>query len=531
MKFTNTIIALVLVGSLGGVLYYLNRHPASSTSTDTNPKKKLFSFQPDQVKEFTLETPDQPSITVRRAESEPTPVPSSGKTPAVGSEKGTNASTSSSATAASSSTTAQKQWEIVSPSGVVGDTSQIQSFVDGLPRIEYTPLEDKTPTSLAEYGLDQPKKTFKFQLAQGQPITLSIGKENPSGSAKYATLSSTPGLFLLDSIDTKDLTDKTLFDLRDKRVIPASLDKASQIQLRFDFSGKESAAELEKAKKQGLPIKPPKIVVTKQSNGNWELTDPAVRTDFGDTNYLFTTITGASMKSVEDENPKSLAAFGLDRPQIRLEVTTPDGVQTLLVGNKKVKKPETSEKKEDTEKKEGEKREEPKPEEVEGYFAKNSQWPTVFVINQSLYDQLNQDLDNYRNRYLFDFETSNARRVEIEGPQGELRFDRKGEDWFKAANTSTKVDASKVNGFLDAVHSLRIQHYTEDKPGRLASYGMDKPWMKVKVTFGEANKEETVLFGLKDKKFYAARQDAPSIYELSPSEPDNLQPKLKDLAS
>jgi hypothetical protein len=403
----------------------------------------------------------------------------------------------------------------------------IQNFVDELPKIEYTPLEAQTPSSLGEYGLDQPQKIFKFQTTQGQPVTLSIGKDNPAGFAKYAMLSSSPGIFLLDSTDTKDLIDKTLFDFRDKRVLPVSMDNAKQIQLKFDLSGQQNAAaEIEKAKKLGLPVKPPKIVMTKQGNSNWEITDPAVRTDHGDTNYFVTNLTGAVIKSVEDDNPKSLAAYGLDRPQIRLEVTTPDGTHSLLVGKKKEapKKPEVKPA-------EGEKKEEPKPEDNQGYYAKNSDWPMVFTINQQVYDQLNQDLDNYRNRFLFDFEASNARRLEVQGPDGEVRLDRKGDDWFKAGAAGTKVDVAKVNTFLDAVHSLRVQHYTEDKPGHLAEYGLDKPWMKVKVTFGEANKQETVLFGVKNKKFYAARQDEPSVYELAPNEQENLQPKLKDLSS
>ena len=65
----------------------------------------------------------------------------------------------------------------------------------------------------------------------------------------------------------------------------------------------------------------------------------------------------------------------------------------------------------------------------------------------------------------------------------------------------------------------------------LADYGLDKPWMKVKVTFSESNKEETILFGQKNKKFYAGRADSPSVFELAPIEPEELEKKLKDLSS
>ncbi|MBI2816431.1 MAG: DUF4340 domain-containing protein [Acidobacteria bacterium] len=480
MKFINTLIALVLVAALGGVLFYLNKHPKEMPSDSAVPKKKLFSFQADQVKSFSIEAPGQTATTIRK--------------------------------------TGDQKWEVTSPAGVPANNSLIQSFVDGLPKMEYTPVDSETPSSLADYGLDRPQKTLKFELTSGQPLTLLIGGDNPGGYAKYAMFSSTPGLFLLDSLDTKDLVDKTLFDLRDKRVLPVAVDKAKQVQLKFEFTP-ASAAELERAKKLGLSVKPPKIGFTRQPNNNWEVTDPAVRTDYGNTNYFVTILNGGIMKSVEAENAKSLGAYGLDRPAIRADVTAEDGsAHSLLIGRKKEAKPGDN--------KEGES----KSDENLGYYAKNSDSPAIFTINQSVYDQLNQDLDNYRNRFLFDFENANARRIEIQGPTGDLRFDRKGEDWFKA-DGKTKADASKISALLDEIHSMRVQHYTEDKPGHFAEYGLDKPWLNVKITFGEQNKEETVIFGQKNKKFYAARQDSPSVYEMPASAPESLQTKLKELSS
>ena len=477
MKVTHTIIALVILLGLGGVFYYLNKQPVQTSSSSETPKKKVFSFQADQVEEFTLETPNQPAATLRRVTPAAAPKPGDSAKPAEPS---------------------QAQWEIVSPAGVVADSAQVQSFLEELPKLEDTPLDGAAPASLADFGLDQPQKVFRFKLKQGQTVALSIGGENPSGSAKYGKLDSSPALFLLDSVDTKAL-EKTLFDLRDKRALPVVMDKVQRIELAFNFQD-------QKADQAGLPSQPGKIVMTKLSNNNWELAEPSLRTDNGNTNYFVTVLTGALMKSVEEESPKSLSSYGLDRPAIRLTVKLPDSSASLLVGSKK------------------------SGDDV-AYYAKNSVWPLVFTINQSTYDQLKQDLDNYRNRYLFDFQTSGTRRVEILGPAGELRLDKKGEGWFKAGAPEKKVDGAKVDAFLDSIHNLRIQQYAADKPGQLAQYGLDKPWLRVKITFGEKNQEETILFARKDKRFYAARQGEPSVYEMAPGEPDNIEPKLKELSS
>ena len=479
MKVTHTILALVILLGLGGVFYYLNQQPASPSPNEI-AKKKVFSFQPDQVEEFTIEMADKPSATFRRVAAAAQP----GSKP--------------------DDKTAQ-QWQVLNPPGVAADSSQIQPFLEGLPNSEYTPIGGGAPLSLDEYGLEKPEKVLRFKLKQGQNVTLSVGKENPSGSDKFGKLDSAPEVFLLSTYDTA--LQKTLFDLRDKRVFPIAMDKAQQIELALNVKDqKATGEEVQKAEQTGLPVRPGRIVLTKQSNSNWELTAPAVRTDFGNSNYVVTTLTGAQMKSAEEETPKSLSRYGLDRPAMRLTVKTAGGSTTLLVGNKA---------------------------EGEGvsYYAQNSVWPVVFTITQALYDQLKQDLDSYRNRFLFDFQTANARRVELLWSQGEMRLDKRGADWFKTGTPEKKADTSKVEDFLNSIHNLRIQQFTSDKPGQLAQYGLDKPWLRVKVTFGEENKEETILFAKKDNRFYAARQGEPAVYEMAPGEPDNIEPKVKELAS
>jgi hypothetical protein len=480
MKLTNTIIALVLLAALGGVLYYLNKHPKTDEG-DNRPK--LFAFKSEDVKQFTIEEKDKPPATVRHNEH---------------------------------ATPAQPNWEAVTPSGIPVDESQVKSFLDDVVKIQYSAIEDTANASPAEYGLDQPVKTFKFETAQG-PVTLAIGKENPGGIAKYGKLSSVPGVILLDVGDTAAL-DKTFFDLRDKRIMPVAMDQLDRMELEFNLGNKDVAPlSTEEAKRRGLFTKPPKMVFSKQADQNWQLMEPPARTDYGTSNYLVTGITGATMDHAQTDKPDSLAPFGLDRPAIRVNLVTRDGkTRTLLVGNKAPKQePNEFEQQHGMQ---------PAP---PGYYAKDADLPTVFQISQTLYDQLNQDIENYRNRFLFDFSTSNARRIEVTGADGNLRLDRKAEEWVSGDNKKPNVD--KVNAFLTFIHDLRIQKYPEDRPGHFAEFGLDNPWMTVTVTFGESNQQETVLFGARDKKVYAARKDAPSVYEMIPDAREQLAAKLKDV--
>ena len=112
-----------------------------------------------------------------------------------------------------------------------------------------------------------------------------------------------------------------------------------------------------------------------------------------------------------------------------------------------------------------------------------------------------------------------------------MRLDKRGEEWFRTGTPEKKVETAKVESFLNSVHALRVQQFVNDRPGQLAQYGLNSPWLRVKVTFGEDNKEETVVFARKDNRFYAARLGENSVYEMSPEEPANIEPKVKDLAS
>ena len=483
MKIWHTVIALLVLLMLGGVLYYLNQQ-AEKPSPEGFPKKDLFTFQPDQVEEFTIEIQGSPTATFRRVAARP---PSSG---------------------ADGQPTNQPQWEISYPPGVAADSKEVQSFLDGLPKIKSVLLDLQAPSSLTDYGLDQPQKVYKFKLKDGRDTALLIGKENPNGFGRYGKLGASTEVFLLDLLNAKALLDKTLFDLRDKRVLPVAMNQAQQLELHFYLrGGAPTPAEMEEARRRKVSLNPPQVVMTRLLNGDWQLTDPALRTDHGNTGELARLIERAQVQSFEEENPSALSRYGLAPAELSLEVKTPSGSYSLMIGNRKSG-------------------------EQLLYYAKNSVWPHVFTIDQSVYSQLTPDFERHRSRYLFDYsEAPKTRRVEIQTADRTFRFDRKGDVWVDSQNAQRQLDGSKVDGFLNYVYTLRIQYYTSDQPGRLAEYGLDKPWMIVKVITGEANREETILFGRKNDHFYAARQGEPSVYEMSSGEPENIESHLKELAS
>lgn len=502
MKIKHTLIALLLLAALGGAYYFVQKQPVPE-QVSAIPREDLFTFKPEDVQELTLNVSGQPTATFRRL-----PPDSAAAKPAPQGE---------------SAPQPEAQWEIVEPAGMAADSYQIQSFVDEFASFKANPLADdpaSTQTPVwAEFALDQPVRSIKMKLKDGKTVSLDVGKDNPSGYAKYARRNETGPVLLLDSADNKSLLEKSLFDLRDKRIMPMEINSATRLDLRFNFGGSgPGAEEIARARSLGLPVRPDRLSFIRDSSGNWRLTEPTRRSDVGGATYLATIIAGGQMHSVIEEKAGNLAQYGLERPQLRVEVHAPSGKSELLVG-KMVK--------------EGDQ---------EYFYAMTSLRPHVFTILRTVYDQLNQDLEYYRNRYLFDFETSNARSVELTGPaaakdssSGPLRFDRRGENWVKLATMpGTKEKPMKdaqVENFLNGVHAIRISTFTSDEANRYAAFGLDKPWLSVKVTFGENNVQETLLFSRMGDKFYAARQGELAVYELSTSEPASMEDRIKELTA
>jgi hypothetical protein len=460
MKVSHTILALVVLLGLGGVLYYLYKRPAGPDPNEV-PKEKIFAFTADQVEEFAIEAPPAEPAVFRRVAAGDSP-----------------------------------QWSIVSPEGAQADNSQIQEFLGEVQNMESPALASETAPAWSEYGLETPARTLRFKLTGGKEVALSVGAENPSGEARYGRRSDSNSLWLLNTYENRPLIEKTLLDLRDKRVLPIDISQAQRLAIHLD-SGRH------------------RFVMTKQEDGRWVLGDPPVRTDYNAANYFVTTVGGGQMQAVIEEKPTSLERFDLISPELRLDVATPQGTTSLLVGNK-IEETENG---------------------VETFYAKNTAQPQVFTVNRMVYDQLYQGPESYRNRYLFDFETTNAKWVEIVGPTGELRFEKKNEGWSKVGAAAAGAEQKETTGelkveeFLNTVHGLRIAAYPSDAPNRFAAYGLDKPWLRVKVVFGEKNQEETIVFSRRNNKFYAGRTGEDSVYELSPNEPDHLEEQLKSLAS
>jgi hypothetical protein len=155
MKLQRTPLILLLIAlALGGFVYFYEVKGAPQRETAQAESKKLFSFKEEQVRSFTLTTPQQ-TLTFERA---------------------TEAQAKSSGS----------QWTMAAPDKAPANEASVAYLLNLLA----TESSQRTVTAeakqQAEYGLDQPAATIVVTLDNQQTHQFVLGKPAFDGNSLYA---------------------------------------------------------------------------------------------------------------------------------------------------------------------------------------------------------------------------------------------------------------------------------------------------------------------------------------------------------
>jgi len=163
------------------------------------------------------------------------------------------------------------------------------------------------------------------------------------------------------------------------------------------------------------------------------------------------------------DDPRSLVPFGLDSPRLTvwLEVrdeqptaeTSPSSAETQPTKTFKLALGSLSEAK---------------------AFAQADDEATVFLVEASLMEDLQPDLDQLRERQILAFDTKAVDEVVLSGQGGELRLSRRQDAWWMDAPYPGQADKEAVEDLLEAVKELQAAGF-EDKALSPSVYGLAEP--------------------------------------------------------
>jgi Domain of unknown function (DUF4340) len=362
------------------------------------------------------------------------------------------------------------KWQITFPKPYGADQDAANALATAVGTVTSDKVIDDKATDLAGYGLKAPNTEIDITTKKGAVKKLRIGDDAPANGGTYVALDGDPRVFTVASY-TKTNLDKSLNDLRDKRLLTFEQDKLSRVELL--------------AKKQDIEFG--------RDKDQWQIVKPKpLRADGLQVEELIRKVKDAKMDlTVSEEDAKKAAAtFSSGTPVATVKMTDPSGTQQLEI--RKVK---------------------------DDYYAKSSAVDGVHKVTNDLATGLDKGVDDFRNKKLFDFSFSDPNKIEMHDGGKTYAFEKKGEDWFAGGK---KMDSTSVQSFVDKLRDLAASKFIDS--GTFGTQVMD-----ISVTSNDGKRLEKVLISKQGNDYIAKRENEPALYGMDAKNVDDLSKAAGDV--
>jgi hypothetical protein len=419
MKFRGLIIAVIVLVALSGALYWSShRKPAesaSAASSDTSPV--ILKMDRAAISGITLDHKGAPSITLEKANGD--------------------------------------SWRITQPKPMNADQETVSGLLSTVSDLNADRVVKDKASDLAQYGLADSAVTVDITAKNHPPRKLLLGDNTPAGGDVYAMVQGDPKIYTIASYNKSSL-DKTLNDLRDKRLVTIDPDKVNRVQLQ----------------KKGQDIE-----FTRSKDG-WQILKPKpARADNPAIDDLVRTISNSRIDVSADDDDHAAADFAKATPVATITLTGDQGNQRLDV------------RKENTD-----------------YYAKSSVVDGAFKIDSTLGPSLDKNLDDFRNKKLFDFGYQDPSAIELHDGAKSWFVTRTGTDWW---SNGKKMDPSSVESLIEKLRDLAATGFPDS--------GFTSPAVEVTVTSDDRKRVTKVQIAKSGDHDIARRDNDPSLYRLDAS--------------
>jgi hypothetical protein len=433
MKSGGLLTALCILIVLSGLVWWTGKHPSQPAASKTPAAPKIISVDPKQIEGIVLIKPgSDPIELVKLADS----------------------------------------WNIAKPSPMPADQDAVSMLTGSLATLTADRLIDEHPASLNEFGLTNPPVEIDVNLKGGKTTKLLIGSDTPAGTGTYAKLDGDPKVYTLPS-STKAGFDKTVNDLRDKRLLTFNQDKLTAVAL----TGKSATFEF-----------------GKNAQGDWQITKPKpMRADSLQVDDLIRKLKDAKMDLTSaNSDPKAAAAQFASGEKVGMVSTTDNtGTQTVEIHKSNSKDAKDI-----------------------GYFAKSSAIAGIYKVAGDLSDSLGKSVDDYRNKKLFDFGFNDVTKLEINGNS----YQKSGDKWTAE---STAYESGTVQAVIDKLRDLSASKFQEKMSGA--------QMLTVGVTSGDNHRSEKIIIFKDGAGYNAIRDGEPAVYIIDAKDADDLQKAISGI--
>jgi len=433
MRIRGLLVAVVLLAALGVGLYFSNKEKAAEAAkppADAPPK--ILALTEGDITKVTLKKKGADETVLEKANG---------------------------------------KWQISAPKPYPADQDTASQLVASTANVSGDRVvEDNKASNLSAYGLNSPTLEVDITGKGGKVSKLKIGDDTPTNSGSYAIVDGDPRVFTVASY-VKTGVDKSLNDLRDKRLLRFDQDKLSRVELI--------------AKKQDIEFG--------RDKDQWQIVKPKpLRADGLQVDEMLRKLKDAKMDLAlsDDDAKKAAAAFASGTPVATVKLTDPSGTQEIEIHKNK-----------------------------DDYYAKSSVAPGVFKTTPELGAGVDKALDDFRNKKLFDFGFNDPGKIQMHANGKSFDFQKGGDDWF---SNGKKMDSTSIQSFVDKLRDLAATKFL-DTPSLGASTA------DITVVSNNGKLTEKLLIAKQGSDYVAERQNEPAIYALDTKTVDELVQAASDV--
>lgn len=425
MKIRGLLVAAVVFAGLAGVLYWSeHRKPPATTEASADTPPPILHLDQAAITQLGIKKKDAPPIVLVKSGS--------------------------------------GSWQITQPRPMGADQTVVSSALSTLSSLSSERLVDQKAADLERYGLDAPSLQVNVTTKDNKTQSLLVGDDSPTGSAVYAMLAGQPRVFTMASYN-KSSIDKSLDDLRDKRLLTIPADKMSRIEL----------------------LRKHQLVEFGRNQDAWQILKPRpLRADNVQVTELASKLADARMEigASGADAAKNASAFAHATQVAIAKITDPAGTQQIEVHKSK-----------------------------DDYYAKSSIVEGVYKVGADLGHAVEQGLDDFRNKKLFDFGYSDPARIEIRSGAKSYMFTRKGEAW---QSNNAKLDSDTMQSLVTKLRDVAATKFVDS--------GFASPALEATVTSEDGKRTEKILLSKSGNRVIAKRENEPAQYELESTAIDDL---------
>ena len=242
-------------------------------------------------------------------------------------------------------------------------------------------------------------------------------------------------------------------------------------------------------------------------DGEWRIVQPIeTEADNGVIEGIVDGIARAHISQTEPSGRDRLKAYGLDTPEVSIELQLKSGAKhKLVMGN----------------------------EDFTSLYAYSivDGAKDVSLLPKSLLATTDKPLDDLRDRAVLHINPSNAHvaSFDLKNSAGEIAAAKEKDEWRFSKPAGSLADEDGVDSLLSAVRNAKMVSIVSEKPENLTKYGLANPGITLTIV-DDSEKKSVLIVGKKDGDDYFAR-DAfrPMIFRINAEAYKKLSEKYADL--